>query len=207
MFAVVKTGGKQYKVAENDIIKVERLPGDAGSAVTLDQVLAVGDDKGVKVGSPLVAGTVVSAEIVEQTRGDKIIVFKKKRRKNYRRTRGHRQELTVLRITGIGGARKAAPKKAAAKPAEEAKPAPKPEAKTQAKAETKTAAKPAAKAPAKKPAAQTTAKTAAKPAAKAPAKKPAAKAAADKPAAAKSTAKKAPAKKPAPKAEDPKSDE
>ena len=207
MFAVVKTGGKQYKVAENDIIKVERLPGDAGSAVTLDQVLAVGDDKGVKVGSPLVAGTVVSAEIVEQTRGDKIIVFKKKRRKNYRRTRGHRQELTVLRITGIGGARKAAPKKAAAKPAEEAKPAPKPEAKTQAKAETKTAAKPAAKpaaeAPAKKPAAQTTAKTAAKPAAKAPAKK----AAADKPAAAKSTAKKAPAKKPAPKAEDPKSDE
>ena len=201
MFAVVKTGGKQYKVAENDIIKVERLPGDAGSAVTLDQVLAVGDDKGVKVGSPLVAGTVVSAEIVEQTRGDKIIVFKKKRRKNYRRTRGHRQELTVLRITGIGGARKAAPKKAAAKPAEEAKPAPKPEAKTQAKAETKTAAKPAAKpaakAPAKKPAAQTTAKTAAKPAAKAPAKKPAAKAAADKPAAAKSTA-----KKPAPKAED-----
>ena len=198
MFAVVKTGGKQYKVAENDIIKVERLPGDAGSAVTLDQVLAVGDDKGVKVGSPLVAGTVVSAEIVEQTRGDKIIVFKKKRRKNYRRTRGHRQELTVLRITGIGGAKKAAPKKAAAKPAEEAKPAPKPEAKTQAKAETKTAAKPAAKAPAKKPAA----KTAAKPAAKAPAKKPAAKAAADKPAAAKSTAKKAPAKKPAPKAED-----
>lgn len=194
MFAVVKTGGKQYKVAENDIIKVERLPGDAGSAVTLDQVLAVGDDKGVKVGSPLVAGTVVSAEIVEQTRGDKIIVFKKKRRKNYRRTRGHRQELTVLRITGIGGARKAAPKKAAAKPAEEAKPAP--------KSETKTAAKPAAKAPAKKPAAQTTAKTAAKPAAKAPAKKPAAKAAADKPAAAKSTAKKAPAKKPAPKAED-----
>ena len=201
MFAVVKTGGKQYKVAENDIIKVERLPGDAGSAVTLDQVLAVGDAKGVKVGSPLVAGTVVSAEIVEQTRGDKIIVFKKKRRKNYRRTRGHRQELTVLRITGIGGARKAAPKKAAAKPAEEAKPAPKPETKTQAKAETKTAAKPAAKAPAKKPAA----KTAAKPAAKAPAKKPAAKAAADKPAAAKSTAKKAPAKKPAPKAEDPKS--
>ena len=207
MFAVVKTGGKQYKVAENDIIKVERLPGDAGSAVTLDQVLAVGDAKGVKVGSPLVAGTVVSAEIVEQTRGDKIIVFKKKRRKNYRRTRGHRQELTVLRITGIGGAKKAAPKKAAAKPAEEAKPAPKPETKTQTKAETKTAAKPAAKAPAKKPAAQTTAKTAAKPAAKAPAKKPAAKAAADKPAAAKSTAKKAPAKKPAPKAEDPKSDE
>ena len=195
MFAVVKTGGKQYKVAENDIIKVERLPGDAGSAVTLDQVLAVGDDKGVKVGSPLVAGTVVSAEIVEQTRGDKIIVFKKKRRKNYRRTRGHRQELTVLRITGIGGARKAAPKKAAAKPAEEAKP----EAKTAAKP----AAKPAAKAPAKKPAAQTTAKSAAKPAAK----KPAAKAAADKPAATKSTAKKAPAKKPAPKAEDPKSDE
>ena len=201
MFAVVKTGGKQYKVAENDIIKVERLPGEAGSAVTLDQVLAVGDDKGLKVGSPLVSGTVVSAEIVEQTRGDKIIVFKKKRRKNYRRTRGHRQELTVLRITGIGGAKKAAPKKAAAKPAEaakpkaeEAKPAPKAEPKTQAKPAAKTAAKPAAKAPAKKPAT----KTAAKPAAKAPAKK----AAADKPAAAKSTAKKAPAKKPAPKAED-----
>jgi len=99
MFAVIKTGGKQYKVAPNDVILVEKLPGLAGDTVTLDQVLMVGD----KVGAPLVAGASVTATLVEQTRGEKIIVFKKKRRQNYRRKKGHRQDLTVLRIAAING--------------------------------------------------------------------------------------------------------
>ncbi|PKU24282.1 50S ribosomal protein L21 [Telmatospirillum siberiense] len=100
MFAVIKTGGKQYKVAPNDVIRVEKLPGQAGDTVTLDQVLLVDD----KIGAPLVAGASVTATLLEQTRGDKVIIFKKKRRQNYRRKKGHRQELTVLRITGIAGA-------------------------------------------------------------------------------------------------------
>ena len=97
MFAVIKTGGKQYKVAQNDVIRVEKLPGEAGATITLDQVLMVGD----QVGTPVVPGAVVTATLVEQTRGDKIIVFKKRRRQNYRRKNGHRQDLTVLRITEI----------------------------------------------------------------------------------------------------------
>ena len=100
MFAVIKTGGKQYKVAPNDVIRVEKLPGQAGDTVTLDQVLMVDD----KIGAPTVAGASVTATLLEQTRGEKIIIFKKKRRQNYRRKKGHRQELTVLRITGIAGA-------------------------------------------------------------------------------------------------------
>lgn len=100
MFAVIKTGGKQYKVAPNDVVLVEKLPGQAGDTVTLDQVLMVGD----KIGAPLVAGASVTATLVEQTRGEKVIVFKKKRRQNYRRKKGHRQDLTVLRITDIVGA-------------------------------------------------------------------------------------------------------
>jgi large subunit ribosomal protein L21 len=99
MFAVIKTGGKQYRVAKDDVILVEKLDGEAGSSVTLDQVLMVGD----KIGSPVVDGASVTATVVEQTRGDKIIVFKKKRRQNYRRKNGHRQHLTVLRITDIAG--------------------------------------------------------------------------------------------------------
>ncbi len=150
MFAVVKTGAKQYKVAAGDVIKVEKLDGEAGSKVTLDHVLMTGDDKGVTVGTPTVSGTVVTAEILEQGRAAKIIIFKKKRRQNYRRKNGHRQSLTVLRILEIGkAAAKAAPKKAAAKKAE-AKPA----------AEKKAAPKkPAAekKAAPKKPAAKKTA--------------------------------------------------
>ncbi|MGF1605225.1 MAG: 50S ribosomal protein L21 [Rhodothalassiaceae bacterium] len=101
MFAVVKTGGKQYRVAAEDVIRVEKLPGDAGSSIDLTEVLMLGDEAGVTVGQPLVDGAKVTAEIVEQTRGDKIIIFKKKRRHNYRRRNGHRQDLTVLRITGI----------------------------------------------------------------------------------------------------------
>lgn len=100
MFAVIKTGGKQYKVAPNDVVIVEKLPGQAGDTVTLDQVLMVGD----KVGAPLVAGASVTATLVDHTRGEKVIVFKKKRRQNYRRKKGHRQDLTVLRITDIVGA-------------------------------------------------------------------------------------------------------
>jgi large subunit ribosomal protein L21 len=100
MFAVIKTGGKQYKVTANDVIRVEKLPGVAGDTVTLDQVLMVGD----KIGAPIVVGAHVTATVLEQARADKVIIFKKKRRQNYRRKKGHRQELTVLRITDIAGA-------------------------------------------------------------------------------------------------------
>ena len=112
MFAVVKTGGKQYRVSEGDVIKVEKLDGEVGKPVVLDQVLMVGDEKGVTVGEPLVAGTAVTADVLEQKKDKKITVFKKKRRHNYRRKRGHRQEITVLRVTKIAGA---AAKKAPAK--------------------------------------------------------------------------------------------
>lgn len=104
MFAVIRTGGKQYRVAQGDIIKVERLEAEAGATVTLDQVLMVGEGAEAKVGVPLVAGASVAAEVVAQDRGPKLIVFKKKRRQNYRRKNGHRQDLTVLRITGIDAA-------------------------------------------------------------------------------------------------------
>ena len=99
MFAVVRTGGKQYRVAAGDLIRVERLEGEKGGTVTLGDVLMAGD----KIGSPLVSGASVAAEIVAQARGPKILVFKKKRRQNYRRHAGHRQDLTILRITGISG--------------------------------------------------------------------------------------------------------
>ncbi len=104
MFAVIKTGGKQYRVASGDVIKVERLEAEAGATVSLDQVLMVGEGAEARVGTPLVAGATVSAEVVAQDRGPKIIVFKKQRRKNYRRKNGHRQDLTVLRITEISAA-------------------------------------------------------------------------------------------------------
>jgi large subunit ribosomal protein L21 len=100
MFAVIKTGGKQYRVASGDVIKVEKLEVEAGATVTLDQVLMVDG----KIGTPLVADATVSAEVIAQDRGPKIIVFKKKRRQNYRRKNGHRQDITVLRITDITAA-------------------------------------------------------------------------------------------------------
>lgn len=218
MYAVIKTGGKQYKVAKNDIILVEKLPGDAGAAVELDEVLLVGDDKGQTVGAPLVDGAHVAATVLEQTRGEKIIVFKKKRRKNYRRTAGHRQDLTALKITDIvtGGKKKAA--KAAEPKAEEKKAAPKAEEKkVSPKAEEKKVspnaeekkAAPKAEAPKAAPKKAEEKKAApkkaeAKPAAKkAPAKKTETKKASAKPAAAKKpVAKKAPAKKPATKKKD-----
>lgn len=101
MFAVVKTGGKQYKVASGDVIKVEKLEAETGATVELDQVLMVGDEAKVTIGAPMVAGAKVAAEVLEQTKGAKVIIFKKRRRKNSRRTRGHRQQITVLRVTGI----------------------------------------------------------------------------------------------------------
>lgn len=104
MFAVVKTGGKQYKVSSGDVIKVEKLEGKAGGAVELKDVLFVGGEKTAKVGTPLVKGASVKAEIIAQDRGPKITVFKKKRRQNYRRKKGHRQDLTVLRIKEIKAA-------------------------------------------------------------------------------------------------------
>jgi large subunit ribosomal protein L21 len=104
MFAVIKTGGKQYKVAENDVILVEKLDVEAGQDVTFDQVLMVGQDTNLKVGAPLVQGASVVAKVLDQTQADKVLIFKKNRRHNYRRKRGHRQLQTVLRITGIKAA-------------------------------------------------------------------------------------------------------
>ena len=97
MFAVIRTGGKQYKVAQGDVLEIERLPGEAGSAVTFSEVLVAG----AKVGAPLIAGASVAAEIVAQERADKVVAFKKKRRKNTHRKRGHRQHFTRVKITGI----------------------------------------------------------------------------------------------------------
>ncbi len=101
MFAVIRTGGKQYKVAKDDVIDVEKLEGEPGSTVTFEDVLMVGNEAEFRAGVPVLAGAAVTAEVVAQKRGDKVIIFKKKRRHNYRRKNGHRQSLTVLRITGI----------------------------------------------------------------------------------------------------------
>jgi large subunit ribosomal protein L21 len=102
MFAVVKTGGKQYKVAKNSTIKVEKIEGLLGSKIELDQVLLLGEaSKASFIGTPIVKGAKVTAEIISQFRDDKIIVFKKKRRQNYRRKTGHRQDLTELKILEI----------------------------------------------------------------------------------------------------------
>jgi large subunit ribosomal protein L21 len=101
MFAVIKTGGKQYRVAANENITVMRLDGEAGEKVTFGDVLMVGDGDNMKVGAPLVSGASVVGEIVGQERGPKVIAFKKRRRKNSKRKRGHRQDLTIVRITGI----------------------------------------------------------------------------------------------------------
>jgi large subunit ribosomal protein L21 len=126
MFAVIRTGGKQYKVAPNDVIRVERLPGAAGDIVELGEVLMLGGDGGsLTVGAPLVSGACVGASVIAQAKSDKVLVFKKKRRHNHRRKNGHRQDLTILRITEIltdgqkpaKAAAEAAPKKAKKAPA------------------------------------------------------------------------------------------
>ena len=143
MYAVVKTGGKQYRVAKDDKILVEHIDAEAGETITLDKVMMLGDGDNVTIGTPVVENATVEAEVVRQTRGPKIVIFRRKRRKNHRRLQGHRQDLTLLRIKDISEqGSKAAPKPAAKKTA---KAAPKAE----------TAEKPAAKkAAAKKPAAK-----------------------------------------------------
>lgn len=101
MYAVIRTGGKQYRVAANEVLMVDRLAGDKGAAVEFGEVLAVGGDDGLKVGAPTVAGAKVTASIVEQVKGDTILVFKKRRRQNSRRKNGHRQLMTKVKIDQI----------------------------------------------------------------------------------------------------------
>ena len=179
MYALVRTGGKQYRVAKDDTILVERIAADEGAEVILDDVVMLGDGDKVTIGTPRVEGAAVSATVVSQTRGPKIIIFRRKRRKNHRRTQGHRQDLTLLKINAIAedgkslkpkaapakkaAAKKAAAPKAAAKKAAAKKAAPKAEAKAAPKkaAAKKTAAKKTAakKATAKKAAAKKAAKS------------------------------------------------
>lgn len=123
MYAVVKTGGKQFRVSADDVIKVEKLAGDAGDMVTLEDVLMVGGNGAPEIGAPRVDGASVAAEILEQARDKKITVFKKRRRQNYRRKKGHRQPMTVLKVREIltGGAKPSA-KAAAPAPKKEASP-------------------------------------------------------------------------------------
>ena len=170
MFAIVRTGGKQYRVAAGDKIVVEKLAGEAGDKVTLDDVLLAGDGGDLKSTD----GLTVSAEIIAQAKGDKVVVFKKRRRHTYRRKRGHRQQHTILRITAIGdqkAEKKAPAKKAEAAPAAAQAPA-KAEApakaKAQAPAKIEGAESPVTDSPAPKKAKKETAKTEAK--AQAPAK-------------------------------------
>ena len=101
MYAVVKTGGKQYRVVAGEKIKVEQIPADVGAEITLDQVLMVGEGESVKIGAPLVAGAKVTAKVVAHGRHDKVNIFKMRRRKHYRKNQGHRQTYTELEIAGI----------------------------------------------------------------------------------------------------------
>ncbi len=101
--AIIKTGGKQYRVSEGDVLRVAKLAGEAGAKVAFDEVMMVGEGESVKIGKPTVAGAKVEGEIVQQGREKKIIVFKLKRRKRYQRKQGHRQDFTAVRITGITG--------------------------------------------------------------------------------------------------------
>ena len=191
MYAVIKTGGKQYRVQPGDVIVVEKLDGEAGSNVSFGDVLMLGGDKGVTLGAPMIAGAAVAATLIETRKGEKIKIFKKIRRQGYRRTNGHRQMESVLRITGIEGAGEKAKwdgetslmtkaemnarARGLAPRVEEteAKPAKKAAAPKAATAEAAPAAeKPAKAAPAKKAAAPKAEKTETKaPAKKAPAKK------------------------------------
>ena len=175
MYAVVRTGGKQYRVAKDDTILVERIAANEGAEVILDDVVMLGDGDKVTIGTPRVEGAAVSATVVSQTRGPKIIIFRRKRRKNHRRTQGHRQDLTLLKINAIAEDGKSLKPKAA--PAKKA--AAKEEATPKAAAKKATAKKAAPKAEAKA----------------APKKAAAKKVAAKKVAAKKATAKKAAAKK------------
>jgi large subunit ribosomal protein L21 len=116
MFAIIESGGKQYKVAQNDVLELEKLPGEKGAVIELGNVLLISDSQGLTVGAPI-NGAFVSAEVISQERGDKIIVFKKKRRQNYRRKNGHRQYLTVVRVKEIN---RSGASEGSAKPAKKA---------------------------------------------------------------------------------------
>jgi large subunit ribosomal protein L21 len=158
MFAVFKTGGKQYRVAAEDVLKVDKVKGEPGEIVEFGEVLVVGGDS-VILGAPIVAGATVAAEVLDQARGPKIIAFKKRRRKNSRRKRGHRQEFTLLRITEILTDGKKANKTAPPRP--KRAPAPVPEASDASAAPEAAKEKPR----------KVTAKKAQKPKSKAPARK------------------------------------
>jgi large subunit ribosomal protein L21 len=153
MFAVIKAGGKQYRVAAEDIIRVDRVSGQPGEIVEFGEVLVLGGDT-PQLGSPTIAGATVAGEVLQHTRGDKVIAFKKRRRQNSRRKRGFRHEFSVIRITEIltGGA----------KPSKEVKPRPKREPKIKAEGEAAAAPAKKAKSSNKKPAAKPRAKAAAK---------------------------------------------
>jgi large subunit ribosomal protein L21 len=148
MFAVIKTGGKQYRVAANDLLKVEKVTGNAGDIIEFAEVLMVGVGADATIGAPVVSGALVTAEVVEQGRARKVIAFKKRRRQNSKRTRGHRQELTTVRISEIltGGAK---PSKKAAEKSAKKEAAPKAEAAADVTA-AETKAAPKAKAAPKK---------------------------------------------------------
>ncbi len=200
MYAVVSSGGKQYKVQEGEILRVEKIAGDVGSSITFDQVLMVADGDRVNIGQPVLDDALVEGHIVEQGKGQKIIVFKYKRRKRYRRKQGHRQQFTAIKIDSIKAKTAKAPKKAEpkAEAKEEVKKAAPKKVTTPAKVEAKKPAvkekevkKPAAKPAAKKAAAPKAKKTETKPRAK---KETAAKPAAKKTTAAKTATKKTTAK-------------
>jgi len=158
MFAVIRTGGKQYRVAAEDVIRVDRVNGAPGEIVEFGEVLVVGGDT-PQLGTPMVAGATVAGEVLQHSRGDKVIAFKKRRRKNSRRKRGYRHEFSVIRITEI--------LTDGAKPSKEAKPRPKREPKPKAEADASPAAEAAA--------AQESPKKAAKKPARSAEKKPATK--------------------------------
>ena len=134
MYAVIRSGGKQYKVSKDDIISVEKLTAKAGDKISLDEVLMISEKDNLIIGDPIIKGATVNAKVVEQTRAKKIIVFKKKRRHNYRRKNGHQQSLTTLKIVDI---KATATKKAAAKKVE----APKEKKPTKSASAKKTTAK------------------------------------------------------------------
>lgn len=129
MYAVIRTGGKQYRVAPDEILNIEKISGEVGDVVQISEVLMIGGEGDPSIGSPLIDGASVAAEVIEQGRDKKIIVFKKKRRHNYRRKAGHQQDITTIRITEILTDGKA-PKKVKAKKADDQKQADKPSAKT-----------------------------------------------------------------------------
>ena len=175
MYAVIKTGGKQYRVTPNEVLKLDRLPVETGRRLAFNEVLAVDAGTGLQVGAPLVAGAMVTATVLEQTHAPTVLVFKKKRRHNYRRKNGHRQDLTVVRIGEIltdGRQPSAEPEAAPAESQAAAEPATAADRPVKAKPKKAPATAPAKK---KSTAGAAKSKTEAKAAKKAPAKRPAKK--------------------------------